>query len=172
MLKKITVLFASLALAVLVSSLLFSQGCGKGNKNDSDGPAPGTDKVSLSLSISENDDGPFAVISAEGSDIYQCSLRLNFDPEVVRPVKVEQGDLFEGDNYFFAPIDKPGYVPVGATLRWKGQETRSKGKIVTVRFERISDGDPAFEILDDAAYLIVNDDDKTRLPVVIGGGDQ
>jgi hypothetical protein len=166
-------MIAALALVVLASSLLFSQGCGGGGGSTSDeSPAPGTDKINLSLAVNESDAGPVAVISAEGSNIYQCSLRLKFDPAIVKPVSVEKGDLFQGDNFFFAPTDKEGFVPVGATLRWKGQESRSSGTVATIRFERLTDGEPQFRILDDAAYLIVKDDAETRLPVVITGGGQ
>jgi hypothetical protein len=173
MLRKITVLLAGLLLTMLAASLLFSQGCGKGGGSDSaDGPAADSDRVSLTLEVDESAANPRVQISASGSDIYQCSLRLNFDPEVVRPIQVEEGDLFKGDHFFFAPTDKHGFVPVSATLRWRGQTTNKSGLIAAIEFERLAEGDPAFEILDDAAYLIVNDDEETRLPVIISGGAQ
>ena len=121
-----------------------------------DGEAPNRDKVEVSLGTPGIVDGMLEVpvdLRGEVYDVQVVSLKLHYNPAVLRYIGVERGEILtEGEPAMMvAKLAEPGELWVDAgCLEISGID--EAGRMLTVRFERVTDG--AYELsLDDVHVL-------------------
>ncbi|MCK4329402.1 T9SS type A sorting domain-containing protein [candidate division WOR-3 bacterium] len=121
-----------------------------------DGEAPNRDKVEVSLGTPGMVDGMLEVpveLKGEVYDVQVVSLKLHYNPTVLRYIGVERGEILtEGEPaMMMAKLADIGELWVDAgCLEISGID--EAGRMLTVRFERVTDG--AYELsLDDVHVL-------------------
>lgn len=107
------------------------------------------------------------IVSVElAEELYQCSARVGYDPQVVEPVDVEYGELLPSDAVLMSRAGADGIVPFAFTaLPGRAGVAPGRGELLRLRF-RLT-GTPgrtrAVWLINDAEFLQLRDRIGRRL---------
>ena len=79
-------------------------------------------------------------------ELFGCTFELEYDEEILEPVKAMKGDLLGGEALFLSQFD-PGRVSVGVTRKAGSDEVNGSGVVAKVVFRAKSPGDVTLRIL-------------------------
>lgn len=173
--------YVSLMIVLFVLSLI---ACGGGRKGlVPNERSPGLDSaphggdgqriLSLDLTVEEAAEaGERVTLTAKSAgELYQMSFRLGFNPEAVRPLAVERGELVDDRAVFFTTMSPDEFVPVAFTYH-PGEEIPSdEGVLVVFEFEVVdSDKPPEYSLVKDPEFLIANDRNGRALEIELEVG--
>ncbi|MBN2081562.1 hypothetical protein JW859_05060 [bacterium] len=106
------------------------------------------------------------VISAElTEELYQCSLRVEYDPAVVEPVDSTFGDAVPAGMVRMARLSSDGLVPCALTALPGGTGIAAgTGELIRIRFRlRGTPDGRAVRLVNDAGFLQLRDRSGQRL---------